>query len=75
RLETGSSSYVKYDGPEYFSSNRGYTLPPYGFTLHKVGTVDADAKSVNLTLSAGVIGNEPVDASAASLLQYYVMFQ
>ena len=75
RLEVKSSASVKYDGPQYFSSSSGYKLPPYGFTLHKVGTVGADAKSVNLTLSAGVVGNEPVDASAASLLQYYVMFQ
>ena len=75
RLEVKSSANVKYDGPQYFSSSTGYKLPPYGFTLHKVGTVDADAKSVNLTLSAGVVGNEAVDASAASLLQYYVMFQ
>lgn len=75
RLEVKSNSNVKYDGPQYFSSSTGYKLPPYGFTLHKIGTVDADAKSVNLTLSAGVVGNEPVDASAASLLQYYVMFQ
>lgn len=75
RLEVKSNANVKYDGPQYFSSSTGYKLPPYGFTLHKIGTVDADAKSVNLTLSAGVIGNEPVDESAASLLQYYVMFQ
>lgn len=75
RLEVKSNANVKYDGPQYFSSSTGYKLPPYGFTLHKVGTVDADAKSVNLTLSAGVVGNEPVDESAASLLQYYVMFQ
>ena len=75
RLEVKSSVNVKYDGPQYFSSSSGYKLPPYGFTLHKIGTIDADAKSVNLTLSAGVVGNEPVDASAASLLQYYVMFQ
>jgi len=75
RLEVKSSANVKYDGPQYFSSSTGYKLPPYGFTLHKVGTVDADAKSVNLTSSAGVVGNEAVDASAASLLQYYVMFQ
>lgn len=75
RLEVKSSANVKYDGPQYFSSSTGYKLPPYGFTLHKIGTIDADAKSVNLTLSAGVVGNEPVDASAASLLQYYVMFQ
>lgn len=75
RLEVKSNANVKYDGPQYFSSSTGYKLPPYGFTLHKVGTVDADAKSVNLTLSAGVVGNEAVDASAASLLQYYVMFQ
>lgn len=75
RLEVKSNANVKYDGPQYFSSSTGYKLPPYGFTLHKIGTIDADAKSVNLTLSAGVVGNEPVDASAASLLQYYVMFQ
>lgn len=75
RLEVKSNPNIKYDGPQYFSSSSGYKLPPYGFTLHKVGTVDSDAKSVNLTLSAGVIGNEPVDESAASLLQYYVMFQ
>jgi hypothetical protein len=75
RLEVKSSANVKYDGPQYFSSSTGYKLPPYGFTLHKIGTVDADAKSVNLTLSAGVVGNEAVDESAASLLQYYVMFQ
>ena len=75
RLEVKSSANVKYDGPQYFSSSTVYKLPPYGFTLHKIGTVDADAKSVNLTLSAGVVGNEAVDASAASLLQYYVMFQ
>lgn len=75
RLEVKSNPNIKYDGPQYFSSSSGYKLPPYGFTLHKLGTVDADAKSVNLTLSAGVIGDEPVDESAASLLQYYVMFQ
>lgn len=75
RLEVKSNANVKYDGPRYFSSSSGYELPPYGFTLHKVGTVDADAKSVNLTLSAGVVGNEPVDEHAASQIQYYVMFQ
>lgn len=75
RLEVKSSDYVKYDGPQYFSSSSGSKLPPYGFTLHKVGTVDADAESVNLTLSAGVVGNEPVDEHAASQIQYYVMFQ
>lgn len=75
RLEVKSYPNVKYDGPRYFSSSSGYELPPYGFTLHKVGTVDADAKSVNLTLSAGVVGNEPVDEHAASQIQYYVMFQ
>lgn len=75
RLEVESNPNIKYDGPQYFSSSSGYKLPPYGFTLHKLGTVDADANSVTLTLSAGVIGNESVDESAASLLQYYVMFQ
>ena len=80
RLETVSSSSVKYDGPQYLSSSSGYKLPPYGFTLHKVGTVDADAKSVNLTLSIGTLRYEgeedvPDDEQAASQIQYYVMFQ
>lgn len=75
RLQVSSNPSVKYDGPQYFSSSSGYKLPPYGFTLHKLGTVDADANSVTLTLSAGVIGNEPVDEQAASQIQYYVMFQ
>ena len=75
RLQVSSNANVKYDGPQYFSSSSGYKLPPYGFTLHKLGSVDADANSVTLTLSAGVIGNEPVDEQAASQIQYYVMFQ
>lgn len=75
RLEVKSSASVKYNGPEYIACDGGIKLPPYGFTLHKIGTVDADAKSVNLTLSAGVVENEPVDEHAASQIQYYVMFQ
>lgn len=80
RLEVKSNANVKYDGPQYLSSSSGYKLPPYGFTLHKVGTVDADAKSVNLTLSIGTLRYEgeedvPDDEQAASQIQYYVMFQ
>lgn len=75
RLETGSSSYVKYDGPEYFSSDRGYTLPPYGFTLHKIGTVDDDADSVTITMDNGVLGYNVYNEKDASAVRYYVMFQ
>lgn len=75
RLETVSSSSFKYDGPEYFSSNRGYTLPPYGFTLHKIGTVDDDADSVTITMDNGVLGKNVYNEKDASSLQYYVMFQ
>ena len=75
RLETVSSSSVKYDGPEYFSSNGGYTLPPYGFTLHKIGTVDDDADSVTITMDNGVLGKNVYNEKDASSLQYYVMFQ
>lgn len=75
RLETVSSSSVKYDGPEYFSSNRGYTLPPYGFTLHKIGTVDDDADSVTITMDKGVLGKNVYNEKDASAVRYYVMFQ
>ena len=75
RLETVSSSSVKYDGPEYFSSNRGYTLPPYGFTLHKIGTVDDDADSVTITMDNGVLGKNVYNEKDASAVRYYVMFQ
>lgn len=75
RLETVSSSYVKYDGPEYFSSNRGCTLPPYGFTLHKIGTVDDDADSVTITMNKGVLGENVYNEKDASAVRYYVMFQ
>lgn len=75
RLETVSSSSVKYDGPEYFSSSRGYTLPPYGFTLHKIGTVDDDADSVTITMDKGVLGKNVYNEKDASAVRYYVMFQ
>ena len=75
RLETVSSSSVKYNGPEYFSSNRGYTLPPYGFTLHKIGTVDDDADSVTITMDKGVLGKNVYNEKDASAVRYYVMFQ
>lgn len=75
RLETVSSSSVKYNGPEYFSSNRGYTLPPYGFTLHKIGTVDDDADSVTITMDKGVLGKNVYNEKDVSAVRYYVMFQ
>ena len=75
RLETVSSSSVKYDGPEYFPCDGGYKLPPYGFTLHKIGTVDDDADSVTITMDKGVLGKNVYNEKDASSLQYYVMFQ
>ena len=74
-LETVSSPYVKYDGPEYFSSNSGNKLPPYGFTLHKIGTVDDDADSVTITMNKGVLGKNVYNEKDASAVRYYVMFQ
>ena len=74
-LETVSSPYVKYDGPEYFSSNSGNKLPPYGFTLHKIGTVDDDADSVTITMNKGVLGENVYNEKDASAVRYYVMFQ
>ena len=75
RLEVSSNPDVKYDGPRYFSSNRGYTLPPYGFTLHKIGTVDDDADSVTITMDNGVLGKNVYNEKDASAVRYYVMFQ
>lgn len=75
RLEVKSSDYVKYDGPHYFSSSSGYELPPYGFTLHKIGTVDDDADSVTITMNKGVLGENVYNEKDASAVRYYVMFQ
>lgn len=72
---TVSSSSVKYDGPEYFPCDGGYKLPPYGFTLHKIGTVDDDADSVTITMDNGVLGNNVYNEKDASAVRYYVMFQ
>jgi len=75
RLEVKSSVNVKYDGPQYFSSSSGYKLPPYGFTLHKIGTVDDDADSVTITMEKGVLGENVYNEKDASAVRYYVMFQ
>lgn len=72
---TVSSSSVKYDGPEYFPCDGGYKLPPYGFTLHKIGTVDDDADSVTITMDKGVLGKNVYNEKDASAVRYYVMFQ
>ena len=72
---TVSSSSVKYDGPEYFPCDGGYKLPPYGFTLHKIGTVDDDADSVTITMNKGVLGENVYNEKDASAVRYYVMFQ
>lgn len=72
---TVSSSSVKYDGPEYFPCDGGYKLPPYGFTLHKIGTVDDDADSVTITMDNGVLGKNVYNEKDASAVRYYVMFQ
>lgn len=74
-LLTVSSSSVKYDGPEYFPCDGGYKLPPYGFTLHKIGTVDDDADSVTITMDNGVLGKNVYNEKDASAVRYYVMFQ
>ncbi len=75
RLEVSSNPNVKYDGPRYFSSSSGYELPPYGFTLHKIGTVDDDADSVTITMNKGVLGENVYNEKDASAVRYYVMFQ
>ena len=75
RLEVKSNANVKYDGPQYFSSSTGYKLPPYGFTLHKIGTVDDDADSVTITMNKGVLGENVYNEKDASAVRYYVMFQ
>ena len=75
RLEVKSNANVKYDGPQYFSSSTGYKLPPYGFTLHKIGTVDDDADSVTITMDKGVLGKNVYNEKDASAVRYYVMFQ
>lgn len=75
RLEVKSSASVKYNGPEYIACDGGIKLPPYGFTLHKIGTVDDDADSVTITMNKGVLGENVYNEKDASAVRYYVMFQ
>lgn len=75
RLEVSSNPYVKYNGPEYIACDGGIKLPPYGFTLHKIGTVDDDADSVTITMNKGVLGENVYNEKDASAVRYYVMFQ